>query len=197
MENMKIVLMNGGWGNQLYQYAFVRLLETATKESCIIDDSFFWREEKQHNGYELEKIFGLKLNLLSNCFSEDVWAEMMRRKAQGIGIPQQLLENGINLTMMQEFVDHEPFDGNIVTMPANVASLEVLRIYANTKGNFYYHGYWVRQEIVNFVRKKLLEELKFPELASLPGLFSVNLQYAAQIQQLDSVAVHVRRGDFI
>lgn len=122
---------------------------------------------------------------------------MMRRKAQGIGIPQQLLENGINLTMMQEFVDHEPFDGNIVTMPANVASLEVLRIYANTKGNFYYHGYWVRQEIVNFVRKKLLEELKFPELASLPGLFSVNLQYAAQIQQLDSVAVYVRRGDFI
>ncbi|MGN0506373.1 MAG: hypothetical protein ACI4FZ_07410, partial [Lachnospiraceae bacterium] len=117
MENMKIVILNGGLGNQLYQYTFLRFLETVTREKCIVDDSPFWGENVQHNGYELEKVFRLKLNLLSNYFSEDVRAEMIRLRSEGISIPQQLLNNGINLTMMAEFRDHASFDGNIVYMP--------------------------------------------------------------------------------
>ena len=95
MENLKIVIMNGGLGNQLYQYAFMRLLETATKEKCLVDDSAFWKKDLEHNGFEIEKIFGIRLNLLSRQFSEDVWQEMMRNWEQGRGIPQQLKENGI------------------------------------------------------------------------------------------------------
>ena len=196
MENMKIVVMNGGLGNQLYQYAFIRLLETATNEKCIIDDSAFWRFD-QHNGYELEKIFGLKLNLLSSYFTEDVWAEMLRICEQGVSIPQQLLNNGINLTMMAEFRDHVPFNGNIVYMPPNASNVEVLQTYVSTKGNFYYHGYWVKQEIVNRVKAVLMNELVFPDLDSVPGIPVINKEYFSKIKESDSVALHIRRGDFL
>ena len=80
MENLRIVLMNGGLGNQLYQYTFMRFLEVSTGEKCWVDDSAFCGERVEHNGYELEKIFGVKLNKLSQFFTADVWAEMMRLK---------------------------------------------------------------------------------------------------------------------
>ena len=38
---MKIVLMNGGLGNQLFQYAFYRYIQIATNDICYIDDSAF------------------------------------------------------------------------------------------------------------------------------------------------------------
>lgn len=197
MENMKIVIISGGLGNQLYQYTFARFLETTINEKCIMDDSCFWGDKIQHNGYEMEKVFHLKLNLLSNYFSEDVWAEMLKLRDQGISIPQQLLNNGINLTMLAEFQDHPKFDGNIVYMPPNSIAPETLQIYLNTKGAFYYHGYWVRREFVWHMRKILLKELVFPDICSVPGLPEINKEYAERIRESDSVAVHIRRGDFL
>ena len=73
MENIKLVILNNGLGNQLYQYAFMRFLELSTKEKLVLDNSSFWGEKVDHNGYELEKVFGLKLDLLSNYFTKNVW----------------------------------------------------------------------------------------------------------------------------
>lgn len=61
---MRIVLFNGGLGNQLFQYIFSKVIEKYSREECILDDSEFF-VAKEHNGYELEKVFGIKANLLS------------------------------------------------------------------------------------------------------------------------------------
>ena len=86
---MKIILMNGGFGNQLFQYVFYRYIEFATGDICYIDDSAFWGNNIEHNGFEIEKIFDLKCNLLSSFFDDDVWNEMLTKKQEGISIPQQ------------------------------------------------------------------------------------------------------------
>ena len=52
---MKIVLMNGGLGNQLFQYAFYRYIQIATNDICYIDDSAFFGKNVEHNGFEIEK----------------------------------------------------------------------------------------------------------------------------------------------
>ena len=197
MKKMKMVMMNGGLGNQLYQYAFARLMEISTKEKFIFDDSWAWTDNVEHNGYELERVFGLKLNLLSNYFTEDVWAEMVRLRMERVGIPQQLKNNGVHMTLMAEFSDHLPFDGNIVYMPPNSVADEVLYTYANAKGDIYYHGYWCLPQLVNKIKDTLQKELVFPEMDTVPGLPEINKEYATRIQSTDSVAMHIRRGDFL
>ena len=197
MDNMKIVVLSGGLGNQLYQYSFMRLIESGIKEKFIIDDSAFWGENVQHNGYEMENVFGLKLNLLSNYFTEDVRNEMLRLRSLGKSIPQQLADNGINLTMMAEFNDHPAFEGNIIYMPPNAYSNDVLYAYANTKGNVYYHGYWVCPPLVRMIKDTLQNELVFRDMDSVPGLPEINKQYARKIKETNAVALHIRRGDFL
>ena len=73
---MKFIWMNGGLGNQAFQYIFMRYLEITTGDTCMIDDCFFY-QNPQHNGYELERIWGLKPNLLSDQFTTDVWDEII------------------------------------------------------------------------------------------------------------------------
>jgi len=46
---MKIITMNGGLGNQLFQYIFYRFVEVNTGEECYIDT----RRLGAHFGYEI------------------------------------------------------------------------------------------------------------------------------------------------
>ena len=39
---MQSIMLNGGLGNQLFQYIFARYIEKNSADNCIIDDSAFW-----------------------------------------------------------------------------------------------------------------------------------------------------------
>lgn len=196
MENLKIVMMNGGLGNQLYQYTFLRFLEKTTGETCIIDDSAFWGNRVEHNGLELEKIFGVKLNKLSDCFSSDVWEEMVLRRAEGISIPQQLLDNGLNITMIAES-DTYKFNGNVISIEPRRINEEILNVFINAKGNIYYFGYFVNMTYINLMLNTLRKELRFPVLRETLEKDTINVRYAELISLTNSVAMHIRRGDFL
>lgn len=196
MENLKIVMMNGGLGKQLYQYTFLRFLEKTTGETCIVDDSAFWGSHVEHNGLELERIFGVKLNKLSDCFSSDVWEEMILRMEQGISIPQQLLDNGLNITMIAESNTYS-FDGNVISVEPRRINEEILNVFKNAKGNIYYFGYFVNMTYVKLMSKVLRKELRFPELTETMEKSTINVRYAELITLTNSVAMHIRRGDFL
>lgn len=51
------VLVNGGLGNQMFQYAFYLSLKKRG-HNCILDNSMF-NYVKMHQGYELERVFGI------------------------------------------------------------------------------------------------------------------------------------------
>ncbi len=55
---MRIQYLNGGLANQTFQYIFYRYAQLRAPEygPWYLDDSFFW-VKKQHNGYELEKVY--------------------------------------------------------------------------------------------------------------------------------------------
>lgn len=196
MDELRIVMMNGGLGNQLYQYAFLRFLEVNTGQKCWVDDSAFWGEGVEHNGYELERIFGIKLNLLSRFFSDDVWEEMMVRRRQGISIPQQLQDNGMNLVMIAEARDYS-FDGNIINVSPAHINEGILNVFINAHGIVYYHGYFCNTVYFKLLKDILRKELVFPELKDTLEIDTINKRYAELIQITNSVAVHVRRGDFV
>ena len=196
MDNLRIVMMNGGLGNQLYQYTFLRFLEVHTGQKCMVDDSAFWGDHVEHNGLELEKIFHIKLNKLSDFFTPDVWEEMIRQKEAGISIPQQLLDYGLNITMIAESNTYR-FDGNVICVAPNRITDEILSVFVNARGNIYYFGYYVNTVYVNKMIGILRKELVFPPIQETMEKDTINKRYEELIRMTDSVAVHIRKGDFV
>ena len=184
---MKIVLMNGGLGNQMAQYCFLRYLELTGGEQCIVDDSSFYGEVVEHNGYELEQVFGIRLRFLSRLLDEALWKQMLQKRDAGKSIPQQLLENGIPLRMIAE-TDDFSFTGRVEHIAANsfVADL------GQAEGDIYYHGYWLHRSWFDSISQQLKKEFQFKTYDE-----PWNIAYSEQIRKNISVGIHVRRGDFV
>lgn len=197
---MRLVMMNGGLGNQAFQYIFMRYIEEHSGEPCIIDDLAFCREKVSHNGYELEKIFSLKPRRLSQMLSEDVVQEILKLKqpAPGTSHPAHdivsiLRTSGISLNVIQE-ADLYEHDYHVClpdakSYPINQFSPQILRNH----GNLYYYGYWINAYWYEAIMDVINYEFTFPLPQDLK-----NAQLLHEVLSSDrSVCIHIRRGDFI
>lgn len=182
---MKIALCNGGLGNQTFQYIFSRFVELEGGVPCYLDNAAFCCQNPSHNGFEITKVFpNARPRLLSQCFTEDVWQYMV---GQG-RIPQQLRDAGEDYAMVAETGDFQ-YDGNVIFTPTNQFAPWI----AHAKGNIYYHGYWIHRDWLKEGHwETLRKELQFAPLAD-----DRSKQYEEQIEKSNSVALHVRRGDFV
>lgn len=191
---MNIQFLNGGLANQVFQYIFLRYAELLhpEQEPWFLDDSFFF-VNNIHNGYELERVFNIKANLLSKTFEEDVWDEFIKNKKNGISIPQMLKNLDTDIIMYAEtdnYKEFNPFNGDIIRrFGANEFHPEIASI---NYPNIYYHGYWINKNYFTAYKDLLLKELVFPKIPTVSAK-----TYADQIMTTPSVAVHVRRGDYV
>lgn len=191
MESTRIVRMSGELENQLYQYAFLRYIELATQEKCLVDNSDFCQGVYD---YELERVFGIKLTFLSDCFSEDVWSEMLQQKMRGYSIPQQLLDNGLELMMFAES-DDSVFDGKVVRFESRSMSKENLGMFIKTSGDVYYDGYFINPAFFSSNIGILRKELVFPEIRSTLDIDTINEQYEILMSVTNSVSVYVGKSE--
>lgn len=182
---MKIALCNGGLGNQTFQYIFSRFIELAGGEPCFLDDSAFFVDKPEHNGYEIKRVFPKsRVRLLSSAFDSDVWEHMVKKG----NIVQQLKDAGEDIALVAECSDYD-FDGNVIPVQTNSFSPWI----AGSRGNIYYHGYWINKEWLDSEFAPIIrEELCFPEIEG-----SKNKEFLHEIEHTESVALHIRRGDFL
>ncbi|MGN0277770.1 MAG: alpha-1,2-fucosyltransferase [Lachnospiraceae bacterium] len=190
---MKIQYLNGGLANQAFQYIFVRYAELSHPEAepWFFDDSFFF-VNNVHNGYELDKVFGLHLNLLSQNFDTETWTQFIENKKKGISVPQSFKNLGFDMKMITEFEnykEHNPFDGTIYHVSGNTFVPEITGLQDDF---LYYHGYWLHPEWFNHYQDIIVKELSLPPIKG-----ERNEEYARQIMNSHSVAVHIRRGDYV
>ena len=184
---MQIVMLNGGLGNQVFQYIFFRWLEVRSRERCIIDDSAFFGHDVMHGGYEMERVFSVCPQRLSERFPADVWDMMIRKMNQGIPVCQQLLDAGMDLEMIYEPRSGEvKFSGQRTDFRADIMPISGLK-------DHYYFGYWIGTCWLREIGGIIESELRFPPLPA---------GYNEKIGQMictshNPVAIHIRRGDMV
>lgn len=188
---MKIQFLNGGLANQAFQYIFARYYELSHPGDKMYMDDTYFAIHTVHNGYELEKVFGIKPYMLSECFDRNVWDFILEEKKRGKSVPQILSENQVEIQMITEsdnYMQFNPFDGQVFRIPSNGYYPEILNVPENT----YYHGYWINKDWFKKYEEVFLQEFCFPEIMD-----ERNLRYQRQIKESHSVSVHVRRGDYV
>jgi len=80
--DMKKVIITGGLGNQMFQYAFVLSLRSKGI-NVKLDISYydFWKKYNwhMHNGYELEAVFGIQEDYISKQGLHMKWLRLLDR----------------------------------------------------------------------------------------------------------------------
>lgn len=185
---MKIQVVTNGLANQIQALVFARYLERqCPNEKILFDDSEFFIRQI-HNGYELEKVFGLKLDLLSECFTSGVWHKILQLRQAGWILPQILLDMGISVVLVKESrIDIPVFSGEVINIKGFQPEITKLPYM-----NQYYFVVPLNKEWFSAYEKENLDELTFPELTD-----KKNLKYAEKICKEMSVGIHIRRGDFV
>lgn len=187
---MRIQFLNGGLANQMFQYIFARYYELEKGEPMYMDDSYF-ALNTVHNGYEIEKVFGIKPHMLSDCFDDEVWNFILQERGKGKSVPTILCENGIDFYMLVEatgWSNFNPFEGKVLYTSTNQYNPEILDI----PDDVYYHGYWINKHWFEKYQKNFLEEFRFPRITD-----EKNKKYLKRICRTRSVSIHVRRGDYV
>ena len=188
---MKIQFLNGGLANQSFQYIFAKYYELSHPGKIMYMDDSYFSIHTVHNGYELEKVFGIKAHMLSECFDETVWKFILDERKKGKSIPQIFCDNQIPIQMLSEvpsYSDFNPFDGEVHLIPCNQYYPDVMDL----PGSFYYHGYWINKNWFEKYKNIFLEEFSFPEVKDVR-----NLTYLNEIETSNSVSIHVRRKDYV
>lgn len=192
---MKIQFLNGGLANQAFQYIFARYYELSHSGDVMYMDDSYFALNTVHNGYELERVFGIRPHMLSGCFDEKVWNFILdTRLREQKSVPQIFMENQIPIEMIAESAgtQHQfnPFQGKCYEIPVGQYLPDILDLYSIE--NLYYHGYWLNKNWFNTYRNIFLEEFQFPKIVD-----EQNLQYMKQITLSPSLSIHIRRGDYV
>jgi hypothetical protein len=164
---MKIVKLLGGLGNQMFQYAFYRSLQN--KGINVYADLSDFDEYPLHNGYELERVFNLSVKTPGKFLLN------LFRPNQSKWIFRKLKRI---LNLKKTYIVEE----NEFTFDASFFN----------NANQYYSGYWQNEEYFNHIADQIKHDFKFPEIAGIE-----NQTVLQQIINTESIAIHVRRGDYL
>jgi hypothetical protein len=162
---MIIVRFIGGLGNQMFQYNLYRRLEDLNV-SVMADLSDFENYDL-HNGFELENIFELKLEIASQ-------KELNEVKDSSLNVISRIRRKLFGQNKSHKY-QHE-FD---------LKSFDI-------KENLYLDGYWQAEDFLANNLSILHQDFSFK---SKPN--SLNTKLINEMQSINSVSIHVRRGDYL
>lgn len=171
---MIIVRLNGGLGNQLFQYAFAKSLSIQKKVPFLLDDRYLIdrtpRRAFTFREYDLS-IFNIQVNFFKQgktLLPYWVYADKLIIKLM------EQLSFSISSNLYVEPYFH--FNPN----------------YIHLSNDCYCIGYFQSYKYLEPIKEILKEELSFKDPIS-----SNCINILSKIQNSNSVCVHIRKGDFI
>ena len=171
MQKMIIVQLNGGLGNQMFQYAVGRNLSYSLNTELKLDISQFPRDKLRE--YSLS-IFNIKQIFAS---PRDM-NRIKRPLAWKVKHPVKTLISAVNLDPPIMHVKEREFnfDHGIQVLPNDI----------------FLEGYWQSEKYFKNIEPLIREEF------TLKPVLGLNLRdLSEKIRYRNSVSIHIRRGDYI
>lgn len=170
---MDVVLLFNGLGNQMSQYALYLKKKQLSRSAKFL---FLKKSAGVHNGYELDKVFGIRNN---HGFLNDLRYYLYLALAYQKKIARPFLQL---LRMLGFRVIRENDDYNF--QPQVLHSAPGLR---------YYVGGWHSDRYFDDIQPVILDAFQF----DMTQLGHANMKMLESIRSCNSISVHVRRGDFL
>jgi len=191
---MILIKAVGGLGNQMFQYAFARRIEHETNFEVKIDISEF---EDYRRPFELENL-NIKKALIVNCNYNKT------AKSGKINIFYLISEffykkiiynNKIIRGPLRKIKDLFKGDPDNIIYVNNIFTH--LDLYLNPKklvicNNSTLKGYWQSEKYFKCIEKIIRKEFSF-----IYPLDKRNIKISEEIKDVNSISIHVRRGDYI
>ena len=149
------VLISGGLGNQMFQYAFLLALRAKGIRAGMDLMPYRWKQE--HNGYELERVFGIN----EKCAPYSLWHKYY----------YIFLKKYCKKKVLSDYLSFYP--------------------QAFEKGIVFYDGFWQFYSYFKDCEEDVRKAFVFQ------GIDAENLELAKEMQSVNSVSIHFRRGDYL
>jgi hypothetical protein len=167
------VLLTGGLGNQMFQYAFGRNLSVKNNTNLVLSSSYLqsklpFKKWATAMKYELD-IFNVNATVESNIFSGKLLYPIAKA--------EYLIREKINNILLNEVQE-------------NVFSFQ--RDLLNSKDNSFIKGNFQSEKYFKSIEDIIRKEFTFKTVLS-----GQNAEWKNDIENSNSVSIHVRRGDYI
>ena len=166
---MIIIRMFGGLGNQLFQYAFCQYLRQHNTDVYMDISEFKYRN--YHYGYEVSKLFKDE-TLIAD---EKMLRNIRIKQTRFIRLLEKLFSCRISKVTELDF-------------PSEIGHIDC----NNFTGNIYLNGYWQDIRYIEPVASTLRESF-----CGYGALDNGNREMIKRISNVNSVSIHVRRGDYL
>lgn len=165
---MKIVNIIGGLGNQMFQYALAVVLQKKFPDETVKIYTGAFNGYSLHNGFELPKIFNLRISQASHWEVFKVYWPIMHYRLWQIA--HHLLPS------------RKGFKEDSDT----VINVEVFKLKS------FFDGYFQRYALFESAKSEIHETFRFPEFSD-----KNNFKAQEFLRKGESVSIHVRRGDYL
>lgn len=177
--NMIIVRLNGGIGNQMFQYALGRHLAEINSTLLKLDLTGF--EEYKLRKYELhcfniwEYVASIEEIEAFKRKNNSRFAKLVSKTRKRLNFP---------------YYPTSDFYQNTIVVKESRFSFDPSML--EEKGNIYLDGYWQSEKYFNSIRNILLREFTNKYDQDIK-----NLELSKKIKNTESVSIHIRRGDYV
>lgn len=168
---MIIINLTGGLGNQMFQYSFGRYL--AIKNNTELKYHFTNALLNTKREFELD-VFNIKAD------------KVTRLDLKKVGVSNNLFLNRVFYLLDEKF--HLSFNKKTITENKNIDFIKNKKI----DHDVYLQGFWQNDSFLNEIENVIRGDFSF-----LPPLDENNNNILNIIKSVNSVSVHVRRGDYL
>lgn len=189
---MNIIRFSGGLGNQMYQYALKIVLEKKYGIKIKADLNHY-NIYKDHNQFELPKVFDLELDIASKkeikrvyrYFSFGEWVSNFPEKVRkGQILKTQYYVNKFYRIIFRNY-------RNLIT-DYNFNIYNDVLSNLNTSKDWYFEGLWQNMNYFLGYEEDIRNKFKFKKLSD-----EKDIELKKSIEESNSVAIHLRRGDYV
>ena len=183
---MFIIRFHGGLGNQMLEYCFYRYMQEYVSKDVKADLTWFDRNYKEHQGFELDRVFGIKLQTAT--YEEIARVHEYYPRYYPLAALRYLSrKNAARKNRNRDTKDMHIFDFGPMQYQFNPVYQTL-----DQKKDWYIEGVFCSDAYFQKCEETLRKEFRFCR-----PLKGKNYELKEEMEQCQSVAVHVRRGDYV